>query len=105
MTKENITRITLEEALRNKGRGQTDWEALDRAEADGIEPIPDPDEGVFDWSRAQVEMPQPKKPVSLRLDADVVDFFKTQGKGYQTRINAVLRTYMQAHPEEITPSS
>ncbi len=52
MTKENITRITLEEALRNKGQGKTDWEALDREEAAGIEPIPDPDEGTFDWSRA-----------------------------------------------------
>ncbi len=98
MTKENIRHMTLEEALRTKG--ETDWEALDR-----MEPIPDPEEGILDWSRAQVEMPRPKQPVSLRLDADVVDFFKTQGKGYQTRINAVLRTYMQAHLEEITRSS
>ena len=105
MTKENITRITLEDALRNKGQGKTDWEALDREEAAGIEPIPDPDEGTFDWSRAQVEMPRPKQPVSLRLDADVIDFFKIQGRGYQTRINAVLRSYMQAHLEKITHSS
>ncbi len=105
MTKENITRMTLEEALQNKGRGKTDWEALRREEKAGIEPVPDPDEGTFDWSRAQVEMPRPKQPVSLRLDADVIDFFKTQGEGYQTRINAVLRSYMQAHLEEMTPSS
>jgi uncharacterized protein (DUF4415 family) len=35
--------------------------------------------------------------VSLRLDSDVLDWFKQQGKGYQTRINAVLRAYMEAH--------
>ena len=105
MTEENITRMTLEEALQNKGRGKTDWEALHREEKAGIEPVPDPDEGDFDWSRVQFTMPQPKQPVSLRLDADVIDFFKTQGEGYQTRINAVLRSYMQAHLEEMTHSS
>ena len=36
-----------------------------------------------------------KRPVSLRLDDDVVDFFKSEGSRYQTRINAVLRAYME----------
>lgn len=35
----------------------------------------------------------PKAAISLRLDADVLDWFKAQGPGYQTRINAVLRAY------------
>ena len=99
MTKENITTITLQAALRIKGKGKTDWEALDRDEALGIEPERDPEEGNIDWSRAQVTMPCPKKPISLRLDVDVIDYFKAPGRGYQTRINAVLRSYMQAHPE------
>ena len=37
----------------------------------------------------------PKKLLSLRLDNDVVDWFKQQGPGYQTRINAVLRAFVQ----------
>jgi len=39
----------------------------------------------------------PKKQVALRLDADVLDWFRAQGKGYQSRINALLRAYMKAH--------
>ncbi len=96
MNKENITRITLEDAIRRKCEGRTDWERLRREEEAGIEPEKDPDEGEFDWSRAQVTMPRPKQPISVRLDADVIEFFKSQGRGYQTRINAVLRSYMKA---------
>ncbi len=38
-----------------------------------------------------------KKPVALRLDADVLEWMKSQGKGYQSRINAILRAYYEAH--------
>lgn len=41
-----------------------------------------------------------KKPVSLRLDADVLEWMKAQGPGYQSRINAVLRAYYEAHLRE-----
>ena len=95
MKKENITRVTLEDAIRRKGEGKTDWERLRREEAAGVEPTKDSDEGEFDWSRAQVTIPRPKQAISVRLDADVLDFFRAQGKGYQTRINAVLRSYMK----------
>ena len=104
MKKEDIRTMTLEEAIRNRGKGKTDWEALRREEAAGIDPKPDPDEGEIDWSRMQVTLPRPKQPVSVRLDADVIDYFKAQGKGYQTRINAVLRSYMLAHSGEGTRS-
>ena len=97
MTNDNITRVTLEEAIRRKGEGKTDWERLRREAEAGIEPEKDPDEAEFDWSQAQVTMPRPKQPISVRLDADVLEFFKAQGRGYQTRINAVLRSYMEAH--------
>jgi uncharacterized protein (DUF4415 family) len=46
------------------------------------------------FETAELLMPPGKRDVSLRLDSDVVDFFKATGKGYQTRINAVLRAYM-----------
>jgi uncharacterized protein (DUF4415 family) len=49
-----------------------------------------------DWYKnAEAVTPTPKKLLSLRIDADVVDWFKQRGPGYQSRINAVLRTFMQ----------
>ncbi len=49
-----------------------------------------------DWFKsAEAVMPTPKKLLSLRLDSDVVDWFKQQGPGYQTRMNAVLRAFVQ----------
>ena len=49
-----------------------------------------------DWHRlAEAVMPSPKRLLSLRLDADVLDWFKRQGSGYQTRMNAVLRAFME----------
>jgi uncharacterized protein (DUF4415 family) len=41
-------------------------------------------------------MPGAKTAISIRLDADVLAFFKQGGAGYQSRINAVLRAYMNA---------
>ena len=42
--------------------------------------------------------PVPKKSLlSLRVDSDVIDWFKSQGAGYQSRMNALLRAYMEAH--------
>ncbi|MCK9514031.1 MAG: BrnA antitoxin family protein [Pigmentiphaga sp.] len=49
------------------------------------------------WMRAADKLPQQKQQITLRIDADVLDFFKHTGKRYQTRINAVLRSYVEAH--------
>ena len=49
------------------------------------------------FRHAEVRMPKAKQMVSLRLDSDVLDWFKRQGKGYQAKINAVLRAYVEAH--------
>jgi uncharacterized protein (DUF4415 family) len=46
------------------------------------------------WDGATVVEPVTKLPISLRVDADVLDWFKTQGPRYQSRMNAVLRSYM-----------
>ncbi|ALQ94166.1 hypothetical protein XFUD_02250 [Xylella fastidiosa] len=43
------------------------------------------------------ELPDAKRQITLRIDADVLDFFRNTGKRYQTRINAVLRSYVEAH--------
>lgn len=56
----------------------------------------DPDWADFkdtDWSEAVLVIPK-KKAISIRVDEDVLDYFKKQGSGYQRRINAVLRTFM-----------
>jgi uncharacterized protein (DUF4415 family) len=48
-----------------------------------------------DWSKAVLVIPPKKKAISIRVDDDVLDYFKKEGAGYQRRINAVLRFYMQ----------
>jgi len=58
----------------------------------------DPDWDEFrdvDWSKAVLVIPPKKKAISIRVDEDVLDFFKREGEGYQGRMNAVLRSYMQ----------
>ncbi len=56
--------------------------------------IPELDEAFF--KNAQIKLPE-KQSVTIRLDTDVLDWFKQQGKGYQTRINKLLRSYMETH--------
>jgi uncharacterized protein (DUF4415 family) len=86
----------------NHKRGSgTDWGKLRRASAATIRKgiAADPDAHVTDeefWKSAKVVMPTPKEIVTMRLDADLLRWFRQQ-RGYQTRINAILRAYMQAH--------
>ena len=49
------------------------------------------------WKKAQLILPEKKVKVTMRLDPEVLNWFKNQGKGYQTKINAVLKSYIQAH--------
>ncbi len=78
----------------------TDWKRLhslsDREirNAIGKDPEARPTDASF-WKKAKVVLPQPKQTVTMRLDADLLTWLRRQ-KGYQTRINAVLRTYMDA---------
>jgi len=51
------------------------------------------------WADATVVNPEPKQPISLRVDRDVLAWFKSQGPRYQSRINAVLRSYVVAMRE------
>lgn len=79
--------------------------ANERAELEALAAMPDTGTGTSDfppqtdWAGAlRGAFYRPiKKPVSLRLDADIVDWFQRQGAGYQTRINAVLRDYVERH--------
>jgi uncharacterized protein (DUF4415 family) len=102
MSKNSIVSYTADE-IRAKiasGGDRTDWARVDAMTDEDIERAmrDDPDWAEFidvDWSNAQWVIPVTKKSISIRLDEDVIDFFKASGKGYQTRINAVLRHYMK----------
>jgi uncharacterized protein (DUF4415 family) len=49
------------------------------------------------WEKAEFVKPLTKQAISLRVDSDVLDWFKNQGKGYQSLMNAVLRSYVEHH--------
>lgn len=80
-------------------KGRTDWSRVDRTSeaelaamiaADPEDPAGDP---AF-WDDARLAYPK-KERVTLRLDADVMDWFRRQGRGYQARINAILRRHYE----------
>jgi uncharacterized protein (DUF4415 family) len=74
-------------------------ERLKQIEAIGDEEIDYSDIPALDetfWRRAELQMPQPKKGIYVRLDSDVLDWLKSKGKGYQTRMNAMLRALMES---------
>jgi len=82
----------------------TDWERLRRMSDVEIRKgiAADPDAHATDekfWQNAKVVWPTRKQIVTMRLDADLLRWFRQQ-PGYQTRINAILRAYMAAHASE-----
>jgi uncharacterized protein (DUF4415 family) len=87
---------------RNSSKGKTDWCRVARLSEEEIiagaksDPNAQPTVEEF-WNDARLVMPEPKVPVTIRLDRDVVDWFKSGGSRYQTRMNAVLKAYMCAH--------
>jgi len=83
--------------MRERGEDLTDWERVKSLTDEEIEAATDyEDEGEFDWDNVIVGIPMPKRQITLRLDGDIIDAFKVQGSGYQTRINNVLRSYVNA---------
>ena len=56
--------------------------------------IPELDDNF--WANAKLKMPENKSRITVRIDSDVLTWLKSQGAGYQTRMNAILRTYMEA---------
>lgn len=77
---------------------ETDWARVRNMSDEEIEAnaAADPDTLPAEfWDTAQPVYPRPKERITVRLDADMVEWFRRQGKGYQTRINAVLRSYYE----------
>ena len=81
-----------------KRRSRTDWKRVDALRDEDIDFSDIPEQGANFFARAIV-WPGPKKQITLRLDPDVLTFFRKQGRRYQTTINAVLRKYMEARKE------
>jgi len=80
----------------SRRKSATDWEYLASETDKGIDFSDIPKLGPDFWRNAALRMPQKKESITLRLDRDVVMWFRSLGRGYQTRINAVLRSYAQA---------
>lgn len=96
MSEERITRRSIDAPK----PGRTDWARLDAttdadiaaAVADDDDAAPLLEEAWFE--NARVVEPPPKKAISIRIDQDVLDWFRANSERYQSRINAVLRAYM-----------
>ena len=95
---DDVTRVTLDEA--KEMESQTDWEALEKKTDEEIREAveSDPDTHFLDedWFEAATFMDPSaeKERISIRLDKDILEFFRAEGRGYQSRINKVLREYM-----------
>ena len=96
--KEHIVRHTARELAAKRGASRSDWAKAAAMANEQLEAsiAADPDEAgmVMDWDSVTVELPKPKADLHMRVDRDVLEFFRKTGKGYQTRINAVLRSYV-----------
>lgn len=79
--------------------------AQERAQLEAVAAMPDEHIDYSDapylpdavWMKAAVQLPHTKKQITLRVDAEVLEFFKHTGARYQSRMNAVLRSYVEAH--------
>lgn len=85
-------------AKSTKRRSKTNWKRVDALRDSEIDysDIPELDDSFF---REAIHWPGTKQQITLRLDPDVLAFFRRHGKGYQTTINALLRRYMEARLE------
>lgn len=106
MSEERIVRRTRD----TLARGRTDWQRVDGLSDAEIENAALADADNPPWTEeelrdARLVMPEDrgKVPISIRLDAEVLDYFKEQGRGYQSRINAVLRAYVRSRREKYRP--
>lgn len=96
MKKKNISQ--------NSQTDQTDWNRVDKLRDEDIDfsDIPEVTDEMFAKAilRKGLKPVVRKSQVTLRIDEDVLTWFKKQGKGYQTRINSLLKAYKEAHQKE-----
>lgn len=90
----------MSEDTTGKSRDRTDWARIDAMTEEEIEENArsDPDSLLLedcDMSTLEVMLPTPKEAISLRVTSEVLEFFRSRGPGYQTRMNAVLEAYVK----------
>jgi len=98
--KGSFVRYTADEL--SKLNTETDWARVDALTREEVERQAEADDGPLPdrWEETVVPgVPGPKRGLYLRLDPDVLDWFKAYGPGYQIRINAVLRAFVRARKE------
>jgi uncharacterized protein (DUF4415 family) len=102
MSEKSITRVSSDQLAEMTDK--TDWKrvaALTEAEI-GAAAAEDPDApltAAADWAGARAVWPEATEPVTLRLDRDVVLWFRRHGRDYRSRINAVLRAFIEAQEQ------
>jgi len=94
--KSQIGPITVKKSPAKK-RSRTNWGGIDAPKSSAIDFSDIPEQGKAFFKRVVLRLPEPKTAVTIRLDRQVLNWFKTKGPGYQTRINALLWAYMEAH--------
>jgi uncharacterized protein (DUF4415 family) len=88
----------MKSAKNTKRRSRTDWKRVDALRDEDIDFSDIPKLGPDFFAHAII-WAGPKKQITLRIDPDVLTFFRKHGRGYQSTINAVLRKYMEARKE------
>jgi len=83
-------------------KSRTGWVRIDALKDEDIDysDIPELSDAFF--KNAVLQMPETKASVTLRLDRDILEWLKRQGVGYQTRINAILRLYMDTKKQRVS---
>ena len=98
---ENIKSYTATELKAKRGESRTDLSKVDAITDEALERLVAEDEDERgmqpDWTQAKLILPQAKQSVHLRLDQEIIAFFKSAGKGHISRMQAVLKAYVDAH--------
>jgi uncharacterized protein (DUF4415 family) len=85
---------------RSLSKGATDFKRLRAIRDSEIDFSEIPKLRKSFWATAKLTLPEPKDRLTIRVDHDVVQWLKKRGRGYQTRINAILRSYMEAQGDD-----
>jgi uncharacterized protein (DUF4415 family) len=89
----------MKSAKNMKSPSRKDWKRIDAMRDEDIDYSDIPKQGA-DFFKNAILWPGPKKQITLRVDPDVLIFFRKHGRGYQTTMNAVLRKYMEARKQQ-----
>mgnify|MGYP003622962636 CR=1 FL=1 len=98
--KERIVRVSADaaRAMVARGESRSDWAAAEAMSQAEVDRLAEEEDGPLPvgWERTvEVGLPRAKEAVHIRLDADVLAWFRAIGPGYQTRINAVLQSFVK----------